>query len=67
MPSGLQLSVGPRDEAKQHVADVRDRGVGEQALQVALRQRGEVGARHGGDGDEDEERDVDGSQRKQSS
>ena len=54
----IELRRSSRDQAEQHVADVRDGRVGEQALGVGLGERGEVRARHGGDGDEDEQRNV---------
>ena len=59
MPSGLSSSGGAGDQAEQHVSDVRDRRIGEQALGVGLRERGEVGAGHGRDGDEDQQRQPD--------
>ena len=61
MPSGLSCVGGAGDQAEQHVADMRDRRVGEQSLGIGLRERGEIRSRHGGDGDEHQQRHPDRS------
>ncbi len=60
---GVEAVIRSGDQAEQHVANVGDRGIGQQALQVALRQRGKVRAGHGGDRNEHQERNVSGAQR----
>ena len=66
MPSGLSWVASSGDQAEQHVADVGDGRICEQALGIGLRKRGEVGAGHGGDGDEDEQGHPDGAHGQQS-
>jgi len=53
------------DEGEQHVSDVRDGGIGEQALGVGLGEGCEVAAGHGGDGHKYDEWRVDRAQRKE--
>src|SRR5208283_4893162 len=53
-----ELSRSSCDQAEQHVADVGDGRVGQQALGVGLREGGKICARHGGDGDENKQRNV---------
>ena len=54
------------DQAEQHVADVRDGRIGQQALGVGLRERGEVRAGHGRDGNEDQHGNPGGAHGEQS-
>ena len=62
--AGLRRSHGHKRQ--QHVANVRNRGVGEQPFRVRLRERREVGAGHGGDRDDHNHRSVNRAQRPQS-
>ena len=53
------------DQSQQHVANMRDGRISQQAFRVGLRERGEVRASHGGDGNEDQEWNIDRTQRSQ--
>src|SRR5262249_40092131 len=55
------------DQAEQHVSGVRDGAVGEQTLDVRLRDGGQVTNGHGGDGDTDEKRLPGGTDRSERS
>src|SRR5208283_770038 len=53
-----ELSGSSCNQTEQHITDVRDGRIGQQALGIGLSQSGEVGARHGRDRNEDKEWDV---------
>src|SRR5271157_4350905 len=63
---GAEFGGRAGDQAEQHVADMGDGGVGQQALGVGLRERGEIRAGHGGDGNENHNRNPHGPQVDQS-